>query len=429
MRLGSESEKEMNLKLADTRMISLDGRRACRFLFIPCVLLPCVLLATAIVSLAEPQLPEPPLPVDPRPIGQLLSATEKASLAEAQAHDSRRGVEFYLKLSDAHLQAAFSAISINNHDVAERELDIYNKALSEAGKETFALKDGKRALSKKIEQTLYRQIKTLESIDRLFPSEREGFADAALKHAKQLRVQALNEAFASGGVLKDPEEETKPKNEPPAKESTPKKRPAFPQQLTFRTVAFATDIRVQLASAFVRDLGASHDRMREWSSLQIPGDYLTEEEDDHVREAQAADARVKVFMKIADRRIKAITGQAALLPDKPDGSNKKDPKKAEGEDREWGALPKASRAELLRHYARAITECMAKLDDAYERNPKSTSLPKALTFLRDATDRHLQALRALSADMKNENETSALRDAVEQAETANKGARDGLTKH
>jgi hypothetical protein len=430
MRLGIKSEKQMNLKPANTRMISLSARRARRF-----VLVAYVVSATLIVSLSQPQLPEPPLPVDPRPISQLLSETEKASLAEAQVHGAKKAVEVYLKLSDTHLQAAFNAISNNNHDAAERDLDIYNKAVAEAGKETFALKDGKRTLAKKIEQTLYRQIKTLESIDRLFPSEREGFADAALKHAKQLRVQALNEAFASGGVLKDPDEETKPKSEPPAKESPPKKRPALPLQFNFRLIALSKAIRIQPASALFAHVNGSETGMGERSPLQVPGDYLTEEEDDHVREAQAAEDRVKVFMKIADRRIKAITGQTVRpadkndKPDKPDRSNNKSQKKLEEEEREWGALPKASRAELLRHYAKAIAECMAKLEDAYERNPKSASLPKALTCLRDATDRHLQTLRALSPDMKNENEATALRDAVDEAETANKGARDGLSKH
>ena len=413
MHPGSESEKQMNRKAAYIWTISSHALRACRFAFIL-----CVLFATATGALAQFQLPEPPLPVDPRPIGQLLSGTEKALLAEAQVHSPKRAVEVYLKLSDAHLQAAFDAIRVNNHDAAERELDIYNKAVAEAGKETFALKDGRRPLAKRIEQTLYKQIKTLETIDRLFPSEREGFSDAALKHAKQLRVQALNEAFASGGVLKDPEEEKKPNSEPPEREAPPKKRPAFPQQLMFRTIALSTDAGFHTASAFLGDLSGAR------SPLQLPGDYLTEEEDDHVREAQAAEARVKVFMKIADRRIKAIVGK----PDRPDTPDEPD-KKVEGEEREWGALPKASRGELLRHYAKAIAECMAKLEDAYERNPKSASLPKALTLLRDATDRHLQALRALSAEMKNENETAALRDAIGEAETANKGARDGLSKH
>jgi hypothetical protein len=419
MRLSSESEEQMNWDLPFVRTISSTAMRARSFAFIL-----CVVVTTTVIALAQPQLPEPPLPVDPRTIGQLLSDSEKTSLAEAQAHGSRRAVETYLKFSDAHLQAAFDAIRVNNHDAAERELDIYNKAVSEAGKEIFALKEGRRPFAKKIEQTLYRQIKTLESIDRLFPSERERFADAALKHAKQLRVQALNEAFASGGVLKDPEDEKKPDNEPSEKEPAPRQKPALPKQFTFLTSALSTGVVFKTTSAYLPDLGDN--------AHQLPGDYLTEEEDDHVREAQAAEARVKVFMKIADRRIKAINGETVTPPDesdRSDRSNKRDQKKAEDEEREWGALPKTSRAELLRHYAKAIAECMAKLEDAYERNPKSASLPKALAQLRDATDRHLQALRTLTVDAKNEREVSALRDAIDEAEIANKGARDGLSKH
>ena len=91
-------------------------------------------------------------------------------------------------------------------------------------------------------------------------------------------------------------------------------------------------------------------------------------------------------------------------------------------------LPKLSRAELLLHYARAIKEGMAKLEDAYERNPKSSAIPKALAALRDATGRHLQTLRVLQSEMKDERESAALREAIDQAETANNGARDGLKR-
>ena len=154
---------------------------------------------------------------------------------------------------------------------------------------------------------------------------------------------------------------------------------------------------------------------------QQRGDYLTEEEDDHVREAQAADMRAKVFMKIADRRLKAIVEPVAAAP-----VDKKEQKKVEEEEREWGAVPKVSRQELLRHYARAVAECMAKLEDAYERNPKSTALPKALSVLRDATDKHLETLRKLKPEMKNDDEIAAMGSALYEAETANKGAREGL---
>lgn len=402
------------------RESSVAGALVCRLAVAMCVFL----VITTNSHARGAQLPEPPLPVDPRPLTQLISDAEKASLAES--NNPKKLVEAYLKISDTHLQAAFNLIRVNNHGAAERELDVYNKAVAAAGKEAFALQDGKRSLSKRIEQVLYKQIKTLETIERLFPSEREVFAEAALKHSKQLRVQALNEAFASGEVLKDPEGEKKPKSEPPVNEGPPID-PTLPLPLA-RAASLQKAVGFRRTSAFrgvlpssasVLPVIAAHfNSTRVWP--QLPGDYLTEEEDEHVREAQAADARAKVFMKIADRRLKAIVGPAASPADK------KDQKKVEEEEREWGALPKVSRAELLRHYARAISECMAKLEDAYERNPKSSALPKALSVLRDATDKHLQTLRALKAEMTTETEVAAISGAIYEAETANKGARDGL---
>jgi len=360
-------------------------------------------------SYALAQLPEPPLPVDPTPIAQLLSQADKAILAES--NNPKKVVEAYVRISDSHLLAAFNAIKANNNTAAERELDIYNKAIAEAGKLSFALQDGKRSAAKKIEQSLYRQIKTLESIEHLFPAEREQFAEAALKLAKALRVRALNEAFASGGVLKDPEVDKEPEREAPRKEPPPKNSPApfAPGGAGFQPARSSSYLPAPVA--YVIDARAS----------QIPGDYLTEEEDDHVRQAQAPDERVKVFMKIADRRLLAITAPA-VAP----SVDKKDQKKIEEEVREWGALPKLTRAELLQHYARAIAECMNKLEDAYERNPKSSALAKALAHLRGATDKHLLTLHSLAPELKDENETSALRQAVEEAETANKGSRAGV---
>lgn len=164
-------------------------------------------------------------------------------------------------------------------------------------------------------------------------------------------------------------------------------------------------------------------RAKRFGSLQTRGDYLTEEEGDKVREAQEVDSRAKVFMKIADRRIKLITG---VVPPFEKSAGKKGEKKAEEEEREWGVLKATSRTELLKHYARAIEECMAKIEDAYERNPKSKELPKALATLREATDRHLQTLRSLAGQVTDEGERRALSDAIEEAELANKGAREGI---
>jgi hypothetical protein len=362
-------------------------------------ILACV--STGLVWASTPayayQLPPPPLPVDPTPLEKLISAREQQEVANA--NQPRKLIEVYLRVSDAHLEAAHAAIKTGDYQTSERELDIYKKASAEALKTALAQPKGRRGLTKKIEQRLFKQIKVLELIERLFPVQRVAFAEAALKHARQLRVQALNTTFDSGEVLDEPGKpkgaKSPPADSPPAKE-------AFSKGAAAQGLVMAAVAQVQRPPAL------------------IPGDYLNEEEDDHVRAAQSADDRIKVFMKIADRRLQALSGPSASP------TEKKAQKKAEEEQREWGLLPELSRVELLRHYARAVEEAMAKLEDAYERNPKSSAIPKALTALREATDRHLQILKPLQTQTADDNERAALMVAIDQAEIANKGAREGL---
>jgi hypothetical protein len=383
-----------------------------RWLVVRAILLACSLFAGAGISHAQENRDTPPLPVDPTPLDQLLSPAEKALLADAR--NIKKNVEQYLKISEAHLELASNAIKNSDARTAERELDIYNKAVAEACKIAFSTQEGKRGVAKKIEQYLYKHIRMLESVERQFPSERTAFAEAALKNAKRLRVQALNEAFAGGDVLKDPEQDKKEKrNSPDVDDASNKTKSNDPVPIISTREIAGRDRNLAL-------LRTRFHTATQRESSQIPGDYLTEEEDEHVREAQKADERIKVFMKIADRRLAALKGD----PDSP--ADVKAQKRLEEEARNWGVLPKMGRADLLRQYARAIEECMAKLEDAYERNPKSSSIPKALVSLRDSTERHLQSLRAITSEMKSDREVAALREAIDQAETANKGARDGL---
>ena len=357
--------------------------------------------ATIVAAQDKTVLPPPPLPVDPTPLVKLITEQERTMLADSRK--PKKTVEVLLDISDAHLEAAFTALRAGQGQESQRQLDIYNKAMAEAAKTAFSQGEGKRGLAKKIEQRLYKQIRILEEIKDSFPVERLPFAEAALKQSKQLRVQALNESFASD-VLKEPDAEKKT-DKPEGDKEKSTKNPLPPLAGSFAPASFAPTSFAPTSPA---------------RSAQIPGDYLTDEEDQHVREAQKADDRVKVFMKIADRRL------AAMSPAPVAATDKKAQQKAEEEERQWGAVPKVSRSHLLLHYARAVREVIAKLEDAHERNPKSSSIPKALTLLRDATDRHLQIIRALEPEMKSESEIAAWREALDQAETANKGARDGL---
>jgi hypothetical protein len=365
-----------------------------------------LLVVLAIDTQAQEKYEPLPIPVDPTPLVQMISEFEKAALTKET--NPKKLVEIYLRISETHLQMALAAINSDDHQTSERELDIYNKALDEAAKIAFNLQEDRRKVTKKFEQIIYKQLRTLETIDRRFPEERSGFSEFAIKHAKQVRGKALNLSFDSGEVITDKDSSDKP----PPQEKNPLlfqpsvlplykalagNHPAVPR---LKRVAYTPVLRA--------------------TGIAQSDDYLTEEEDDYVRAAQEPDVRVKVFMKIIDRRLKAITGETIAADDK------KAQKNQEEENRKWGVLPKLDRAGYLQHYARAIDETMAKLEDAYERNPKATALTKALKNLLESTTEHLKIFHSLESVVQTNKEKSILADAIEKATLAHKGAEDGL---
>src|SRR5215208_4290651 len=112
------------------RGFSQNVRSVCQAL-----LLACLLLTGAASAQEEHDLP--PLPVDPTPLDRLLTPAEKASLGDVR--NPKKIAEQYVKISEAHLDAASNAIKNGDSHTAERELDIYKKAASEACKVAFSI--------------------------------------------------------------------------------------------------------------------------------------------------------------------------------------------------------------------------------------------------------------------------------------------------
>src|SRR6185503_15506171 len=86
-------------------------------------------------------------------------------------------------------------------------------------------------------------------------------------------------------------------------------------------------------------------------------DHLTEQEVDLVKEAQALDKRIDVFIKAAERRLMVINGSSA--------ANAKQLKK---DSERWGELPTGSRAELVSDIARILDEAITNIDDVSARD-------------------------------------------------------------
>lgn len=135
-------------------------------------------------------------------------------------------------------------------------------------------------------------------------------------------------------------------------------------------------------------------------------DHLTEQEVDQVREAQEIDKRIEVFIKAADRRILVLTD--------PNATQKKK------EEETWGPLPTGTKVQLLSDYKRILEEGEEKLDDFFQREPKSDLLRKSLKKFKDAAIKQIPQLRALASKMTDKKEQRALEEAIEEAETVTK---------
>lgn len=120
-------------------------------------------------------------------------------------------------------------------------------------------------------------------------------------------------------------------------------------------------------------------------------DNLTNEEDMQVRDALEIDERMKVFVKVVDRRLLALTD-----------ANAAQSKQVQKESDKWGELRTGNRAELLFDIQKTIDEAIAKIDDAAERDPKNPLFPKAVRILAEGCGRFIPQLKSLKTEDERE---------------------------
>jgi hypothetical protein len=175
-------------------------------------------------------------------------------------------------------------------------------------------------------------------------------------------------------------------------------------------------------------------------------DHLNRLEVLRVQEAQEIDQRTKVFLRIADRRLKVLLGlpvedtvvddddQEKKDPDKKDKKNKdkdkdknkdKAQKSKEKEDTDinnYGPPPQGNNADLLANYQQVISEMMDKLDDSFEKSKTNPALKKAIDKLLSTGKKQLGLLEKFRPT--NDDEDRALRQAKEVLKMALDGAKD-----
>jgi hypothetical protein len=151
--------------------------------------------------------------------------------------------------------------------------------------------------------------------------------------------------------------------------------------------------RILLAFLFVLLVGPTF--VPEASAFQ-KRDHLTPQEVDLVKEAQALDKRIDVFIKAAERRVWVINGSSA--------ANAKQLKK---DSERWGELPTGSRTELVLDIARILDEAITNIDDVSSRDERNPLISKSLRKLANSVNTIMTQLKPLSAQAKSEAEVAS----------------------
>jgi hypothetical protein len=128
-----------------------------------------------------------------------------------------------------------------------------------------------------------------------------------------------------------------------------------------------------------------------------PRDYLTPLEEERVKEAQILDKRIDVFIKVAERRMLALTDPGASAS-----------KQVQKEMEKWGELPKGTRVELIMDIANVFDAAITNIDDVALRDEHNRLLPKALRKLAEAATRFQTQFASMREQLKSQEERAAV---------------------
>ncbi len=139
-------------------------------------------------------------------------------------------------------------------------------------------------------------------------------------------------------------------------------------------------------------------------------DHLTNEEIELVRDVQALDERMEIYVKAIDRRLLVLNNDTSQA------------KQVEKDSKKWGELPTGSRLELLTDIKKILQEAIDKIDDVAAHDAKSELIPYAVHILADGVQRFVPEFQKLQAAATEKREKGVLADSLEFSNQINEAA-------
>jgi hypothetical protein len=132
-----------------------------------------------------------------------LSETEEQMILREQS--PKPHVEKALKVAETRVTSALKLAQQSRYNPAAQEVDVFSSLIVYADAYTRRLpnnqsKDRNHCL-KRIEQTVFKQTRTIEAIMRELPVEAREALEPGISEVKKIRLRAINDLLGGGRVM------------------------------------------------------------------------------------------------------------------------------------------------------------------------------------------------------------------------------------
>jgi hypothetical protein len=170
---------------------------------------PIIILLLGFIT-SDPQTPQLKMPGERQPdaLPRELSETETQKILKE--YSPRPRIDVTLKVSDTRLASALEFVEENQYKSAAQDVDVYAALIVYADAYTRKLppsqtKDRNDCL-KKIEQAIFKQTRTVDTVLRQFPVDYREGVGPKIDQVKKIRLRAVNDLLGGGQVIKTSDE-------------------------------------------------------------------------------------------------------------------------------------------------------------------------------------------------------------------------------
>jgi hypothetical protein len=170
---------------------------------------PILILLLGFIT-SDPQTPQLKMPGERQADALPHELTETETQNILKEKSPKPHIDATLKVSDMRLASAIKFVEENQYSSAAQDVDVYASLIVYADAYTRKLPDSqikdRNNCLKKIEQSIFKQTRTVDSALRQFPVDYREVAEIKIDQVKKIRLRAINDLLGDGKAIKTSDE-------------------------------------------------------------------------------------------------------------------------------------------------------------------------------------------------------------------------------